>query len=319
MTEAQPRVATGRRESRGSRRVLRAATRSSPLARWQTADVAARLATIGVEVVEVLVDTLGDRTQATNTPLHSIGGQGIFAKEIQAAVLAGDADIAVHSAKDLPALTPTGLWLACVPVRGDVRDILVGSSLHALRPGAVVATGSVRRRAQLAHMRADLQFAELRGNVGTRLAKAANFDAIVLALVPMERLGFTDVVGEILSTDVMLPMIGQGAIAVECRADDEFTMTLLAEIDDAAAHASVACERAYLQRLGGGCDLPVAALAVLSGEVISLEALVAATDGSSIVRRSVSGHVMDGESLGAALADEILAAGGSALLDALRS
>ncbi len=319
MTGAVPHVATGRPGLSSSRATLRAATRSSPLARWQTAYVAARLAVIGVDVVEVLVDTLGDRTQATNTPLHSIGGQGVFAKEIQAAVLTGEADIAVHSAKDLPALTPGGLCLACVPVRGDVRDILIGSSLDSLRPGAVVATGSVRRRAQLAHMRADLQFAELRGNVGTRLAKAAKFDAIVLALVPIERLGFTDVSGEVLSTEMMLPMIGQGAIAVECRADDGVTTALLAEIDDAAAHASVSCERAYLRRLGGGCDLPVAALAVISGDVISLDALVAATDGSSIVRRSTSGHVMDGESLGVALADEILAAGGSALLDALRS
>lgn len=318
MTEAAA-IAASSHGLVGRRVTVRAATRSSPLARWQTAFVASRLASVGVDLVEVLVDTLGDRTQVTNTPLHSIGGQGVFVKEIQAAVLSGDADIAVHSAKDLPALTPDGLCLACVPVRGDVRDILVGSSLASLREGAIVATGSVRRRAQLAHMRADLTFAELRGNVGTRLAKASQFDAIVLALVPMERLGFNDVVGEILSTEIMLPMIGQGAIAVECRADDPSTSSVLALIDDAAAHAAVECERAYLRRLGGGCDLPVAGLAHVDGDRISLDALVASTNGSSIVRRSASAPLFDRELLGAALADEVLAAGGSALLAASRS
>ena len=266
-----------------------------------------------------IVDTLGDRTQVTNTPLHSIGGQGVFVKEIQAAVLAGDADIAVHSAKDLPAITPDGLSLACVPVRGDVRDILVGSSLASLREGAVVATGSVRRRAQLAHMRADLQFAELRGNVGTRLSKASQFDAIVLALVPMERLGFVDVTGEVLSTEIMLPMIGQGAIAVECRESDLDTAAILARINDATAWASVECERAYLRRLGGGCDLPVAALARVDGNEISIDALVAATDGSSVVRRFGRGPLDEGVRLGASLADRVLAEGGAELLDALRA
>ena len=298
--------------------LIRAATRSSPLARWQSAFVASRLAEVGVDCVDVLVDTLGDRTQAANVPLHSIGGQGVFAKEIQAAVLNGDADIAVHSAKDLPAITPEGLVLACIPVRGEVRDLLVGASLDSLREGAVIATGSVRRRAQLAHMRADLQFAELRGNVGSRLAKASQFDAIVLALVPMSRLGFDDVTGEVLSTDVMLPMVGQGAIAVECRADDHETIALLASINDPVASAAVHCERAYLHRLGGGCDLPVAALATVDGDEISLDALVAAPDGSSIVRRTGRSLIEDGEALGVSLAEQVLDGGGLALLDAIR-
>lgn len=296
-------------------RVVRAATRSSPLARWQTAFVAERLASRGVELVEVLVDTLGDRTQATNTPLHSIGGQGVFVKEIQQAVLDGHADIAVHSAKDLPAITPDGLTLACVPVRGDVRDILIGSTMAELRPGAVVGTGSVRRRAQLAHMRADLQFAELRGNVGTRLAKASQFDAIVLALVPIGRLGFDDVRGEILPTELMLPMVGQGAIAVECRSDDDSTLAVLARIDDDLAHTGVACERAYLRRLGGGCELPVAALAVVDGDELILDALVAAYDGSVVVRRTRRAPIDQGRRLGVDVAEDVLGHGGSALLD----
>ena len=295
-------------------RVLRAATRSSPLARWQTAFVAGRLASRGVELVEVLVDTLGDRTQAANTPLHSIGGQGVFVKEIQQVVLDGHADIAVHSAKDLPAVTPDGLTLACVPVRGDVRDILIGSTLADLRPGAVVGTGSVRRRAQLAHTRADLQFAELRGNVGSRLAKASQFDAIVLALVPLRRLGFDDLRGEILSTDMMLPMVGQGAIGVECRVDDDSALDALSGIDDPAAHTSVLCERSYLRRLGGGCELPVGALAIIDGDEILLDALVAAYDGSTVVRRSRRAPIAHAARLGSELAEEVLSHGGSALL-----
>ena len=298
-------------------RVLRAATRSSPLARWQTAFVAERLERRGIEVVEVLIDTLGDRTQAANTPLHSIGGQGVFVKEIQQAVLDGHADIAVHSAKDLPAVTPDGLVLACVPVRGDVRDILIGSTIDELRLGAVVGTGSVRRRAQLSHKRADLQFAELRGNIGSRLAKASQFDAIVLALVPLGRLGIDDVRGEILSTDVMLPMVGQGAIGVECRVDDASTLDALASIDDDAAHTAVVCERSYLRRLGGGCELPVGALAVIDGDEILLDALVAAHDGSTIVRRSRRAPISDAARLGGELADEVLSHGGSALLGLL--
>ena len=296
-------------------RVLRAATRSSPLARWQTAFVVELLARRGIEVVEVLVDTLGDRTQAANTPLHSIGGQGVFVKEIQQAVLDGHADIAVHSAKDLPAVTPDGLALACVPVRGDVRDILIGSTIADLRPGAVVGTGSVRRRSQLAHKRADLQFAELRGNVGSRLAKASQFDAIVLALVPLGRLGFEDVRGEILSTEVMLPMVGQGAIGVECRVDDDSTLDALAGIDDDAAHTAVLCERSFLRRLDGGCELPIGALAVIDGDEIFLDALVAAYDGSTIVRRSRRAPIAHAARLGSELADEVLSHGGSALLE----
>ena len=298
-----------------TRPVLRAATRSSPLARWQSAFVASHLAAIGIDVVEVLVDTLGDRTQIANTPLHLIGGQGVFVKEVQAAVLAGHADLAVHSAKDLPALTPDGLVLASIPARGEVRDMLIGSTLDALPVGAVIGTGSVRRRAQLLHRRADLAFAEVRGNVGTRLAKAAQFDAIVLARVPLERLNLLHGLhGELLSTDVMLPMIAQGAIAVECRVDDEATLEALGLIDDAVAHAAVDCERAYLLRLGGGCELPVAAYATIDGDTITLDALVAAHDGSEVLRRTATALLDDRLVLGALVADEILGSGGSALL-----
>ncbi|HEX7443488.1 MAG TPA: hydroxymethylbilane synthase, partial [Acidimicrobiales bacterium] len=189
--------------------LIRAATRGSVLARWQTDHVAAllRAADPAVEVEVVVVDTVGDRRQ--DIPIWEMGGKGVFAKEVQAAVLDGRADIAVHSAKDLPSGSPEGLVIAAVPHRGDPRDVLVGSTLADLAPGALVATGSARRRAQLAWARPDLTFAGLRGNIETRLAKAAGFGAIVMALAPMERLGLTDHIGEVLEPSVVLPQVGQ--------------------------------------------------------------------------------------------------------------
>lgn len=295
-------------------RRLRAATRSSPLARWQTAHVAALLAPYGIDVEAVFVETLGDRTQALGTPLHEIGGQGVFVKEVQAAVLDGLADIAVHSAKDLPSTQAPGLRIAALPERGDPRDALIGSTLADLREGALIGTGSVRRRAQLAALRPDLRFAELRGNVGTRLEKATQFDAIVLAAVPLHRLGVADRIGEVLDPLLMLPMVAQGALAVECRDDDDETAALLAAIDHANTRVRVTAERAFLAELGSGCDLPVAALASLEGGAVVIDALVAALDGSAVVRGGRSGPSADAAAIGRALATEILAAGGAELL-----
>ena len=295
-------------------RRLRAATRSSPLARWQTEHVAALLAPFGVEVEAVYVETLGDRTQALGTPLHEIGGQGVFVKEVQAAVLHGLADIAVHSAKDLPSTQAPGLHIAALPERGDPRDALIGSTLAGLREGALIGTGSVRRRAQLAALRPDLRFAELRGNVGTRLDKASQFDAIVLAAVPLHRLGVAERIGEVLDPLQMLPMVAQGALAVECRGDDPATTSLLASIDHATTRVRVTAERAFLAELGSGCDLPVAALATVSGDDVEIDGLVAALDGSVVVRGGRRGQSCDAAALGRALAAEILAAGGAELL-----
>lgn len=297
-----------------TRRVIRAATRASPLARWQTDHVAALLATAAAVSVEtVLIETLGDRTQALGTPLHQLGGQGVFVKEVQAAVLDGRADIAVHSAKDLPSEAAPGLAIVAVPQRGDPRDAMIGSTLDDLRDGAVVATGSVRRRAQLASIRPDLSFAELRGNIGTRLQKADRFDAIVLAAVPLHRLGVEDRIAELLTIEVMLPMVGQGALAVECRVDDHHMIELLAGIDHYESHAAVTAERAYLSHIGGGCDLPVGALAVwLPDGHLRLRALIASLDGRAIVRDSQVGT--DPQELGERVAREVLAHGGERLL-----
>lgn len=272
--------------ARLSRRV-RLATRSSPLARWQTEFVASalRAASSDLEVELVDVTTLGDRDRSR--PLHELGGQGVFVKEVQAAVLDGAADAAVHSAKDLPAQPAQGLVIAALPPRGNPFDALVGSTLDALAPGATVATGSVRRRVQLAEARGDLQFEELRGNIGTRLQRIPTGGAIVVAMAALERLGLEDQAAEVLTAKRMLPQVGQGAIAVECRVDDERARELLALIDDARTRRRVEAERAYLAALGGGCTLPVAAYAIETpGGALDLEGLIAGPDGAIHRHRS---------------------------------
>ena len=238
----------------------RIATRGSPLARWQAHRVAQLL---GDDAELVIVETMGD--QRADTPIHAMGGTGVFVKEVQQAVLDGRADAGVHSAKDLPSETTPGLVIAAIPERADPRDALVGSTLDDLPAGAVVATGSVRRRAQLAAARPDLGFAELRGNMGTRLEKASGFDAIVVAAAALDRLGHTDRITQRCSTAVMLPQVAQGALAVECRDDDHATVERLHAIDDDDVHRAVNGERAFLAALGGGCDEPVAALAARRG------------------------------------------------------
>jgi hydroxymethylbilane synthase len=301
---------------------LRAATRGSALARWQTDHVASLLAEIGaargvdVTVEPVVVQTVAD--QRLDIPIWEMGGKGVFVKEVQAAVLDGRADIAVHSAKDLPALTPDALVLAAVPERADARDVLVGDTLTGLRPGALVATGSVRRRAQLAWVRPDLTFVGLRGNIATRLAKADEVDAVVMAAAAIDRLDL-DVGGrivELLEPSVMLPQVAQGALAVECRAADGSVVELLAAIEHHDSRAAVDAERAFLAELGGDCDLPAGAYAVVAGEDIVVEALLASMDGHTVLRETRRGSVGDGARLGRELARFLLDdAGGSALLD----
>ena len=289
-------------------RRLRAATRGSALARWQTEHVAAllRAADPAVEVEAVVVTTEGDRRR--DVPIEAIGGRGVFAKEVQAAVLEGRADFAVHSAKDLPSspeLQPGGLVLACVPERADPRDALVGDRLDDLPSGAVVATGSVRRRAQLGHARPDLEFAGLRGNIETRLARAPAFGAIVMAYAALVRLGRAGAAAEVIEPSLLLPQVGQGALAVECRAGDEEAWERLAAIEHARSRRCVDAERAWLAAIGGGCDLPVGALAeVDAGGDLRLEAVVASPDGTTLVREAATGH--DPASLGARLAGVLL-------------
>jgi hydroxymethylbilane synthase len=287
---------------------LRAATRGSRLARLQT-DLVAEM--LGIEVQTVVVDTQGDRQ--TDVPIWELGGRGVFVKEVQAAVIAGRADFAVHSAKDLPSSTPEGLTLASVPERGDPRDALVGQRFEALPPGARIGTGSVRRRAQLAWLRPDLTFGGLRGNIETRMAKAVGFHAIVVAAAALERLGRIEEAAELLDPSVMLPQVGQGALAVECRADDRQVLDLLAAIDHGSSRRAVAAERAFLAEVGGGCDLPVGAYATeLAEGPLRLTGMIASLDGGILIRHTDEGD--DPEALGRSVARHLLGQGGGQYL-----
>lgn len=238
---------------------IRIATRGSAQARTQAESVGdALLATDPALRVEyVFIETQGDTNQST--PLHQMGGQGIFVKEVQRAVLDGRADVAVHSAKDLPSQPAAGLVISAFTERRSPNDVLIGRSLADLAPGATVATGSVRRRAQLRRVRPDLSFVELRGNIQTRLSKVPENGSIVMARAALEILGLTDVIAEELDLDTAVPMVGQGCVAVETRADDAESIAVVTRIDHAASRRAVEAERAFLLELGAGCSAPVAA------------------------------------------------------------
>jgi len=296
------------------------ATRGSALARWQADHVADRLvaAAGGAEALVVdpaVIETTAD--QRLDIPIWEMGGKGVFVKQIQAAVLDGRARIAVHSGKDLPAVTHPDLVIAAVPERADPRDVLVGSTLDALAPGATIATGSVRRRAQLASLRPDLTFGGLRGNIATRLDRIPAGGAIVMARAALDRLGLLDgldLAHETLEPSTMLPQVAQGALAVECHADDDEARTLLAALDHPASRLTFEAERAFLAELGGDCDLPAGAFATVDGPDITLTALLASLDGHTIVRAARTGT--DPLALGAGLARHLLHdCGGTDLLD----
>jgi hydroxymethylbilane synthase len=299
--------------------VLRIATRGSPLAIWQSARVAERIATAvpGLSVDVVVVDTEGDRR--LDVPISEFGGKGVFAKEVQAAVLDGSADVAVHSAKDLPSVTLPGLVLGAVLERGEVRDALVGGTIAELPKGATVATGSQRRRVQLAQLRPDLAFTDLRGNMATRLSKVPEGGAIVVAAVALQRLQLADAISEILPIDDVVPQVGQGAIAVECREEDGPIVRLLESIEHPPTRRCVDAERAFLAELGGDCDLPAGAHAVLlddlgegdgSGTELRLSAILA-TEGSASARLARARQVgADPVALGTEVARSLRAAVG---------
>jgi hydroxymethylbilane synthase len=292
---------------------LRAATRGSPLARWQADHVATLLSAVdpALEHEAVVVSTSGDRDRTR--PLAEIGGKGVFVKEVQAAVLDGRADLAVHSAKDLPSTTPDGLVIAAVPERADPRDALVGRSLAGLPPGSLIATGSARRRSQLAAYRPDLTFVGLRGNMDTRLAAAADYGAVVVAMAALDRLGRSAEVAEVLDPQIVLPQAGQGTLAIECRADDEGTRSRLAAVDHEPSRRRLLAERAFLAELGGDCDIPAGAYAVVDGDGVRVEGLIASLDGHVVLRHTVRGD--DPEATGRAVARFLLDdAGGSAIL-----
>jgi hydroxymethylbilane synthase len=302
---------------------LRLATRGSPLALRQAELVAARLAAAveGCSCELIVVETSADRR--TDLPISAFSGRGAFVAEVELRVLDGRADVAVHSAKDLPSGWPIpGLVLAAVPERADPRDALVGRGLDELATGALVATGAARRRAQLAWLRPDLGFVEVRGNIGTRLDQVPPGGSLVVAVAALDRLGLRHRAAEVLSPATMLPQVGQGSIALRCRDSDEAARRLLARIDDVPAHRALAAERAFLARLGGGCDAPVGALATLrpagggrreaGGATLRMEVLAAARDGHGLARLAGAGE--DPDELGIRLADELLERGGARAL-----
>lgn len=282
--------------------IVRIATRGSALALWQAEFIGDELRRhAGVSTEIVIVSTGGDRDKTS--PLHSIGGKGVFCKEVQAAVLDGRADVAVHSAKDLPALTPDGLTIVAVPERADPRDVLVGSRLDDLAQGARIGTGSVRRRAQLASLRPDLVFDELRGNIATRLAKAVSFDAIVMAAAGLDRLGERPDIVDRVPVDVMIPQVGQGSLAVECRSSDDEIHAAVRSVDHARSHRRLLCERAFLEELGGDCSLPAGAYAEVRHGELALAGFLASEDLTRSVTTSAAGT--DAAVVGAALARDL--------------
>ena len=295
-------------------------TRASKLALWQAEYVAAQMEkqypAVCVELRKMT--TKGDRI--LDAPLAKIGGKGLFTKELEQAMLAGEIDLAVHSLKDMPTEVPAGLVIGAITERLDAGDAFVSlhyRSMEELPQGARVGTSSLRRRAQLLAVRPDLMILDLRGNVNTRLAKldAGEFDAIVLAAAGLKRLGLGDRIRTILPRAMILPAVGQGALAIECRADDLRILGLIDFLRDPQMTAAAAAERAFLQRVEGGCQIPVGVYAeVGEGNVLHVEAMIASVDGMRVCRSRSMGVVDAAEKIGVALAEELLDAGGRDIL-----
>ena len=299
--------------------VLRIATRQSPLALWQAHYVKQRLEAChsGLRVELVPMVTRGD--VILDTPLAKVGGKGLFVKELELALLENRADIAVHSMKDVPVEFPEGLGLVTICEREDPRDAFVSNhydSLDALPEGSVVGTSSLRRQCQLAERRPDLIIRSLRGNVGTRLGKLDNgdYDAIILAVAGLKRLGLEERIRVALPAELSLPAVGQGAVGIECRLDDARTRELLAPLNHDETATRVKAERAMNTRLEGGCQVPIGSYAELTNGELWLRALVGAPDGSQMVRGERRGKAQDAEQLGVSLAEELLDNGAREIL-----
>ncbi len=301
---------------------IRIATRKSPLAMWQAEHVAAELKRVHpqLEVEIVGMTTQGDKI--LDTPLAKIGGKGLFIKELEQGLLADQADIAVHSMKDVPVELPEGLHLAVIMQREDPRDAFVSNryqTIDELPEGACVGTSSLRRQSQLAEQRPDLQIKSLRGNVNTRLRKLdeGEYDAIILAAAGLIRLGFQERITAFIGPEQSLPAIGQGAVGIECRSDDARVNALIAPLHDADTACCVRAERAMNQRLNGGCQVPIAGYAMLENGVVWLRGLVGEPDGSAIVRGEVEGAPEEAEAMGAGLAEHLLEWGAERILQSL--
>jgi hydroxymethylbilane synthase len=274
---------------------------------------------IAPEITVILkrIQTSGDKIQ--DVPLAKIGGKGLFVKEIEEALLRGEIDLAVHSMKDVPSVLPEGLEIICIPEREDPRDALIareGHSLDQLPVGGRVGTSSLRRQAQLLHIRPDLEIAVLRGNVDTRLRKVRDkhFDAIILAASGLKRLGWSQEVTEYLSVDVSLPAIGQGSLGLEGRKDDVFVRDLVTPFEHQPTRIAVTAERALLTRLEGGCQVPLAGYATLQGDTLTLDGLVVSLDGKRYIRQALSGPWEEAATIGTNLAEQLLDGGAQPIL-----
>ena len=297
-------------------------TRGSKLALWQADYIGQRLREEypGLSVTQKRVTTKGDRI--LDVPLAKIGGKGLFTKELEEEMLSGDIDLAVHSLKDMPAKVPDGLVIAAVTKRLDPGDALVSnrfSSFEELPKGARVGTSSLRRRAQLLCARPDLEMLDLRGNVNTRLRKLdeGEYDAIVLAVAGLKRLGFADRIRQVLPRDMVLPAVGQGALAIETRADDKETRDMLAFLRDDDTICCTEAERSFLARVEGGCQVPVGVYATAEGDGLNVEAVIASLDGQCFYRGNVKGTRKDAARLGENLAEKLLGEGGAEILKEL--
>jgi len=304
---------------------FRIGTRGSKLALWQANHIRNLLSVNNsdLEIEIQVIKTTGDAL--LNSPLSEIGGKGVFVKEIEESLLSEKIDIAVHSMKDVPTILPEGLTISAVAKRHDSRDAFIsktGLSLAELPEGSRVGTGSLRRASQLLHHFSGLKIVSIRGNVDTRIRKLredGEFDAIVLAVAGLERMGLGDEITEIISPDIMLPAPGQGVVAIESRVDDEDTINVLRGINHAETEIAATSERAFLCRLGGDCNVPVGCNATLNGHLISLSGIISSPDGKALIKKDASGPIEDAQQLGEQLAELILQQGGNKILEELRS
>ena len=298
---------------------LRIATRKSPLALWQAEFVKAELLKIHDDLEVTLVPMVSRGDKILDVPLAKVGGKGLFVKELEHGLIENEADIAVHSMKDVPMEFPSGLGLAIICEREDPRDALVSekySQIEELPNGAIVGTSSLRRQTQLLNMRPDLNVTFLRGNVNTRLAKldAGEFDAIILASAGLKRLEMRDRISGFLAPEQILPAGGQGAVGIECRLDDQITLGLIQPLHHATTAEQVLAERAVNRRLEGGCQVPIGSFAVHQQDQLWLRALVGDPEGTQMIRDEIRGSVNDCEQLGTDLADKLIAAGAGKIL-----
>jgi len=300
---------------------IRIATRRSPLALWQAEYIASELERLDPSVTTELVKIVTRGDKILDVPLAQVGGKGLFTKEIDVALLEGRADIAVHSMKDVPTELPAGTSIRAHPKREDPRDAIAtitGGGLESLPAGATIGTSSLRRIAQIQARFPHFKFVSIRGNIQTRLSKlGGEVDAVILAAAGVCRMGMADKMHDFIDTELLLPAVAQGTLGVQTRDADDAINALIDQLNDVDTVDRTRAERAFLARLEGGCQVPIAAYATLDGDTLHVKGLVGAVDGSVLIAREMTGSRRDGEAMGIALADEVLEAGGRSILDAL--